>query len=114
MSTKVWPPRDSTCGQREVVPDGNSVISVTYAKRQLGQRSYEVYLTHMFVVFALFGIFLRCGHPAWAVLPLFLLTTLVAAIAGDLVARYFSEPVNWASRQRWSKGPRQLGSVSDS
>jgi peptidoglycan/LPS O-acetylase OafA/YrhL len=80
----------------------------------LGQRSYEVYLTHMFVVFALFGIFMRYGHPAWAVLPLFLLTTLVAAIAGDLVARYFSEPVNRALRQRWSKEPRQLGSISDS
>jgi peptidoglycan/LPS O-acetylase OafA/YrhL len=81
---------------------------------ELGQRSYEVYLTHMFVVFALFGIFLRYGHPSWAVLPLFLLTTLLAAIAGDLVARYFSEPVNRALRQRWSKGARQLGSVSDS
>lgn len=81
---------------------------------QLGQRSYEVYLTHMFVVFALFGIFMTYGHPAWAVLPLFLLTTLVAAIVGDLVARYFSEPENRALRQRWSKGPRQLGSVSDS
>jgi peptidoglycan/LPS O-acetylase OafA/YrhL len=81
---------------------------------QLGQRSYEVYLTHMFVVFALFGIFMSYAHPAWAVLPLFLLTTLVAAIAGDLVARYFSEPVNRVLRQRWSEGPRQLGSVSDS
>jgi hypothetical protein len=58
--------------------------------------------------------FMSYGHPAWAVLPLFLLTTLVAAIAGDLVARYFSEPVNRALRQRWSEGSRQLGSVSDS
>jgi peptidoglycan/LPS O-acetylase OafA/YrhL len=81
---------------------------------QLGRRSYEVYLTHMFVVFALFGMFMSYDHPAWAVLPLFLLTTLAAAIAGDLVARYFSEPVNRALRQSWSEGPRQLGSVSDS
>jgi peptidoglycan/LPS O-acetylase OafA/YrhL len=81
---------------------------------QLGQRSYEVYLTHMFVVFALFEIFMSYGHPAWAVLPLFVLTTIVAAIAGDLVARYFSEPVNRALRQRWREGPRQLGRVSDS
>jgi peptidoglycan/LPS O-acetylase OafA/YrhL len=81
---------------------------------QLGQRSYEVYLTHVFVVFALFGIFMSYRHPAWAVLPLFLLTILAAAIAGDLVARYFSEPVNRALRQRWSEGSRQLGSVSDS
>jgi peptidoglycan/LPS O-acetylase OafA/YrhL len=81
---------------------------------QLGQRSYEVYLTHMFVVFALFGIFMKYGHPPWAVLPLFLLTTFVATIAGDLVACYFSEPVNRALRRRWSEVPRQLGSVSNS
>jgi peptidoglycan/LPS O-acetylase OafA/YrhL len=81
---------------------------------QLGQRSYEVYLTHMFVVFVLFGIFMNYGHPSGAVLPLFLLTTLVAAIAGDLVGRYFSEPVNRGLRRRWSEGPRQLGSVSNS
>lgn len=81
---------------------------------QLGQRSYEVYLTHVFVVFAFFGIFMSYGHPAGAVLPLFLLTTLVAAIAGDLVGRYFSEPVNRALRRRWGEGPRQLGSVGNS
>ena len=30
---------------------------------QLGQRSYEVYLTHMFVVFAFFHAFLASGKP---------------------------------------------------
>jgi peptidoglycan/LPS O-acetylase OafA/YrhL len=81
---------------------------------RLGRCSYEVYLTHMFVVFAFFAIFMKCGSPIWSVPLLFVLTVVVAAAAGDLVARYFSEPVNRMLRERWSGGRRQLGSVSDS
>jgi peptidoglycan/LPS O-acetylase OafA/YrhL len=78
---------------------------------QLGQRSYEVYLTHMFVVFAFFAIFIKCGSPVWAVPLLFVATIVGAAAAGDLVARFFSEPLNRMLRERWSDGPRQLGSI---
>ena len=81
---------------------------------QLGQRSYEVYLTHMFVIFPLFGAFILYGAPKLAVLPLFVASTLVAALLGDLVGRYFSEPVNRALRQRWGQGPNRLGSVTNS
>jgi peptidoglycan/LPS O-acetylase OafA/YrhL len=81
---------------------------------RLGQCSYEVYLTHMFVVFALFGIFVKYGAPIWAVPLLFVATVVIAAAAGSLVARFFSEPVNRMLRQRWSNGRRQVGSVSDS
>jgi peptidoglycan/LPS O-acetylase OafA/YrhL len=77
----------------------------------LGQRSYEVYLTHMFVVFAFFAIFIKCGSPLWSVPLLFVATIVGAAAAGDLVARFFSEPHNRMLRERWSHGPRQLGSV---
>ena len=31
----------------------------------LGRRSYETYLTHMFVVFASFSLFLSLGKPPW-------------------------------------------------
>jgi peptidoglycan/LPS O-acetylase OafA/YrhL len=81
---------------------------------RLGRCSYEVYLTHMFVVFAFFAIFMRCGSPIWSVPLLFIATVVVAAAAGDIVARFFSEPVNRTLRERWSNGRRQLGSVSDS
>jgi peptidoglycan/LPS O-acetylase OafA/YrhL len=81
---------------------------------RLGQCSYEVYLTHMFVVFGFFAIFMKCGSPIWSVPLLFVLTVVVAAAAGDLVARFFSEPVNRMLRERRSGGRRQLGSVSDS
>lgn len=80
---------------------------------RLGQCSYEVYLTHMFVVFALFEIFMRSGHPIWAVPLLFVATVVVAAAAGYVVARFFSEPLNRMLRERWSDSRRQLGSVSD-
>lgn len=40
----------------------------------LGQRSYEIYLTHVFVVMILFAIFLRLGKPIQAVPLLFLAT----------------------------------------
>jgi peptidoglycan/LPS O-acetylase OafA/YrhL len=79
---------------------------------RLGQCSYEVYLTHMFVVFALFAIFVKFGSPIWSV-PLLFATTIVAAAGiGDIVARFFSEPLNRMLREHWSDGRRQLGSVS--
>jgi peptidoglycan/LPS O-acetylase OafA/YrhL len=70
-----------------------------------------VYLTHMFVVFAWFAIFMKFGSPLWCVPLLFVATIVVAAGTGDIVARFFSEPLNRMLRERLSNGPRQLGSV---
>jgi len=75
---------------------------------RLGQCSYEVYLTHMFVVFAFFAIFVKYGNPIWSVPLLFVATVVVAAAAGDLVARFLSEPLNRILRERWSHGRRPL------
>ncbi|HEV2101731.1 MAG TPA: acyltransferase [Candidatus Acidoferrum sp.] len=71
----------------------------------LGRRSYEIYLTHMFVVFASFQLFVLAGKPMWAVVPLFLCVILIAAFCGELTARYFSEPMNHLIRHRWGKKP---------
>ena len=81
---------------------------------RLGQCSYEVYLTHMFVVFGFFAIFVKYGNPIWSVPLLFVTTVVVAAAAGEIVARFFSEPVNRMLRERWGDGRRQMGSVTDS
>lgn len=67
----------------------------------MGQRSYEIYLTHMFVVFALFDFFVYGGASLALVPVLFLATIVCSAVLGDLVARFFSEPVNWMLRRRW-------------
>ena len=61
---------------------------------RLGQRSYEIYLTHMFVVFALFGLF---RSP---VVLLFAATILLSALLGEAVARLYSEPLNHRLRRQ--------------
>jgi peptidoglycan/LPS O-acetylase OafA/YrhL len=77
----------------------------------LGQRSYEIYLTHMFVVFAFFRIFVQAGEPLRAVPLLFCAVIVFAAILGDLTGRFFSEPLNRSLRKKWGDGPDRLGSV---
>jgi peptidoglycan/LPS O-acetylase OafA/YrhL len=77
----------------------------------LGQRSYEIYLTHMFIVLALFGLFVKVGKPMPGVPVLFIATVVLAAILGDAVAKFYSEPMNRWLRLRWKDGPERLGSV---
>jgi peptidoglycan/LPS O-acetylase OafA/YrhL len=78
---------------------------------KLGQRSYEVYLTHMFVVFALFDLFVAAGKPLRAVPILFVGVILTAGLLGAMVARYYSEPMNRALREYWGDGPNRIGTV---
>jgi peptidoglycan/LPS O-acetylase OafA/YrhL len=80
----------------------------------LGRRSYEVYLTHMFVVFALFGLFKSAGRSLGAVPMLFIGVILVSGLLGELVARFYSEPMNRRIRQRLSDGAERLGSAVQS
>jgi peptidoglycan/LPS O-acetylase OafA/YrhL len=75
----------------------------------LGERSYEVYLTHMFVVFAMFQLFVGAGKPMWAVPALFIGVIAAAGLLGEVVARFYSEPLNRQIRERW--GPRKRGPV---
>ena len=67
---------------------------------RIGQYSYEVYLTHMFVVFAFFSLFLRLGRSMRLVPVLFVVTIFVAGGFGALVAAYYSEPMNRLLRRR--------------
>jgi peptidoglycan/LPS O-acetylase OafA/YrhL len=78
---------------------------------KLGQRSYEVYLVHMFVVFALFNLFVTHGEHLSNVPALFVAVIFVAIVVGELVARFYSEPMNRELRKRWGEGPERLGSV---
>lgn len=79
--------------------------------RKLGQRSYEVYLTHMFVVFALFNLFVRLGKPMRGVPVLFITVIVIAGLLGEAVARFFSDPMNRLLRKRFGDGSDRLGSV---
>ena len=76
---------------------------------RLGERSYEVYLTHMFVVFGVFGIFVWAGKPMWCVPWLFIGVIVVAGLLGEVVARFYSEPLNRAIRERFNAGGGSSG-----
>jgi peptidoglycan/LPS O-acetylase OafA/YrhL len=78
---------------------------------KLGQRSYEIYLTHMFVIFTLFSVFLYLHKPLKAVPILFFVTILLSALLGELIARAYSEPLNRRLRTRWGKTPATLSST---
>ena len=73
-----------------------------------GTRSYEIYLTHMFVVFGFFNLFVRFGKPLHLVPVLFAVTILVSGLLGELVARFFSEPANRWLRSRFGEGTRAV------
>ncbi len=80
----------------------------------LGQRSYEIYLTHVFLVLVFFQSFIRYGKPMRAVPLLFLSILPAAALIGSLVARYYSEPMNRWLRRRWIDGSGRLSSAIES
>ena len=67
--------------------------------RWFGRHSYEVYLTHMFVVLGAVEIFLALGSstawiPAW-----YLAVLATSGLLGALLARWYSEPLNRKLRQ---------------
>jgi peptidoglycan/LPS O-acetylase OafA/YrhL len=72
----------------------------TRAIRAIGQRSYEIYLTHMFVVFATVALFKATGARL-ALVGFWYLGALVASVLlGAIVARWYSVPANDALRAR--------------
>jgi len=77
---------------------------------KLGQYSYEVYLTHMFVVFALFSLFLHQGKPIALVPVFFVLTILIAGLLGAVIAHLYSEPMNRYLRNRSRTAPTTIRS----
>ena len=81
---------------------------------KIGQRSYEIYLSHIFIVLGLFDLFIAANKPMKAVPALFILVILLAGVLGELVARAYSEPINRWLRKRWGDGPKRLGSVMES
>jgi peptidoglycan/LPS O-acetylase OafA/YrhL len=61
---------------------------------RMGRYSYEIYLTHMFVVFTFFGLFLHAGKPLRGVPFLFVSAILVSGLVGSGAANLYSEPMN--------------------
>jgi peptidoglycan/LPS O-acetylase OafA/YrhL len=80
---------------------------------KLGQYSYEIYLTHMFVVFPLFWLYLAMGKPKHLVALLFVAAVALSGLLGMLVARIYSEPMNRYLRQQSQNAQTQVASVVD-
>jgi peptidoglycan/LPS O-acetylase OafA/YrhL len=78
--------------------------------RSMGRASYEIYLTHMFVVFALLGLARATGTDkawGWVWYPP---AVLLAWAVGWVVARAFSEPANRRLRG-WFRARRAEGAA---
>jgi peptidoglycan/LPS O-acetylase OafA/YrhL len=67
---------------------------LTAPLRWLGRNSYEVYLTHMFVVFPVVALFYRWHQGLNIALLWFLAAAGLAGVVGYGVARFYSEPLN--------------------
>ncbi|WP_232309535.1 acyltransferase family protein [Luteibacter yeojuensis] len=81
-------------------PEGGAPVRGFGWLRAMGRVSYEVYLTHMFVVFGLVGVAHITGtDTAWGWLW-YAPAVLLAWALGHLVARGFSDPANHWLRQR--------------
>jgi peptidoglycan/LPS O-acetylase OafA/YrhL len=78
-----------------------------------GRRSYEIYLTHMFVVFTVFDLFMtRTNHSLWLVPVLFAVVILLAGLLGDLVGRFYSEPANrWIRTRFGNEAAKSKGTI---
>lgn len=62
--------------------------------RWFGRNSYEIYLTHMFVIWPLVFLFQHSGLAINAAPGLFLITTALAGLLGWMIARFYSELFN--------------------
>jgi peptidoglycan/LPS O-acetylase OafA/YrhL len=81
---------------------------------KIGQYSYEIYLTHVFVVFGFFGLFLDAGRPMRLVPVLFVATVLISGLLGAAVSRLYSEPMNRLLRNYSGSWRGKVAPVVDS
>ncbi len=61
---------------------------------RFGERSYEIYLTHMFVVIGSIELFFKIGKPLWTVPILFIAVVVFCGLLGEVVGRFYSMPIN--------------------
>lgn len=68
--------------------------------RWFGRNSYEIYLTHSFIVLFAANILYHSGQPTWLIISEYLFIVLSSGLLGQLIATYYSEPLNHYLRER--------------
>ena len=66
----------------------------------MGRLSYEMYLSHMFVIYPMIAIYRQFGNQYWGWLWYFPIVAL-CWLLGALLSRYFTLPVERYLRSRW-------------
>jgi peptidoglycan/LPS O-acetylase OafA/YrhL len=80
--------------------------------RAIGRRSYEIYLTHMFVVFTTVALFKATDASLEYVAVWYVGALAASVLLGVLIARAYSEPANAALRARLLAPRRSLVSAT--
>lgn len=70
--------------------------------RNMGIYSYEIYMTHMFVVIIGAKIYMSLNLNATWLIPFSLLILLISYLLGKVIFIYFSEPLNNWLRRKWA------------
>jgi len=73
---------------------GSALFRSTGFLRWFGRNSYEVYLTHMLVVWPMVGLFFHFYQGLNTAILWFLAATSLTGIAGHVLARNYSDPLN--------------------
>ena len=90
---------------------GNRAPAIFKPLLRIGRHSYEVYLTHEFVVVGCFAVYEHFGNPLRGAWPMFPVVIALAGLLGEFVARGYSEPLNALLRRRTGEGADRIGSV---
>lgn len=92
--TESKPISNKSARERSLRRIGEALYRSTASLRWFGRNSYEVYLTHMFAIWPMVGLFFYF-HQSIHLAPFWFLGMLALAGGfGYLVARFYSEPLN--------------------
>jgi len=82
--------------------------------RWFGRNSYEVYLTHMLVVWPMVGLFFHFHQSLNTAVLWFLAITAFTGIAGHVLARSYSDPLNRRLRRGlWQATPKSAVAAAE-
>jgi peptidoglycan/LPS O-acetylase OafA/YrhL len=91
---------------------GSALFRSTGFLRWFGRNSYEVYLTHMLVVWPMVGMFFHFHQSLNTAVLWFVAITALTGGAGHVLARYYSDPLNGRLRRGLSQATPKIVAVA--